>query len=293
MSTEAKAAGGDTQEPIVIEVETRHRPESDQMIEIPLKIVEHPRAERATYTVRMVDRFGNAINPVAPPTSAAGGSQPDTADTSPDGNISLPLEEQITGIEQRLESLKDSAPGEMINDLRSWAKQAGESATIALSAAHQAIVYAWATGRIFNLAKGKMGHGRFGPWRNTMAAKAGISKRTVQYWMKLADQCSDVRAFLVPGASLTGVYRAVGILPEPDPVTKGGNDDDDDGDDPSPPATPSRVEPTFAALAEGRMRLRHLDESGEILGDEDRDRLEAEKSAYLTLFDKLLNPIIP
>ena len=42
-----------------------------------------------------------------------------------------------------------------------------------------------------------------------------------------------------------------------------------------------------------RKHLRHLIESGVILDDDQRDRLEEEKSSYLNLIDKLLNPIVP
>ena len=102
--------------------------------------------------------------------------------------------------------------------------------------------------------------------------------------MKLARDCWDVRALLVPGASLTGAYRATGVLPEADPVDPASQDEDDicgEEGDPSPlPASPSPTEQAFTALAEGRKRLRHLVESGEILGEGDRDRLEQEKSAY-------------
>lgn len=135
-----------------------------------------------------------------------------------------------------------------------------------------------------------MTRGRFGKWRDGMAVETGISVRTAQNWMKLADQSSDVRAFLVPGGSLMSAYRATGVLPDPVPSTEDG---DDDADTPPPPATPTLTEKAFTALAAGRKKLRHLAESGEFLDEEDRDRLEREKSAYLTLFDKLLNPIVP
>ncbi|MEN8742924.1 MAG: hypothetical protein ABF308_24545 [Phaeobacter gallaeciensis] len=208
----------------------------------------------------------------------------------PDGSISPSLEQQIVAIEQQLDSLANNKSIDVLaRDLSGYAKAATESASAAISAAHYAIVYAWATGCMFNLAKNSLGRGPFGPWRDAIIADTGISVRTSQNWMKLADECNDVRAFLVPGASLTRVYRATGILPD-----KTSADEHEDGDDTGPaPPEPQPVETVFKALAEGRKRLRHLLEADMILDEEDRDRLEEEKSAFITLVDKLLNPIVP
>lgn len=204
------------------------------------------------------------------------------------------LEKQIVAIENRLDSLKGSPADDLVDDLLKWGRGAGESAAAALSAGQHAIVYAWATGCVFNLAKENVGHGPFGRWRDTKAGELGISVRKAQQWMKLAKDCWDVRALLVPGATLTGAYRATGVLPEsPPPIPPSEDDNTGGGDTPPPPPVSSPVEPAFTALAEGRKRLRHLLESGELLGDVERDRLDAEKTAYLTLFDKLLNPIVP
>ena len=214
------------------------------------------------------------------------------AAASPLATLPPSLDEQITAIEQRLLSLKGGSADDLADDLLKWGKVAEESTGAALSAAHYAIAYAWATGCVFNLAKEILGHGPFGKWRDTKAAELGISVRKAQHWMKLAKDCWDVRALLVPGATLTGAYRATGILPEPPPVPPPGEGDHVTDSDPPPPS-PSLTEPVFRFLAEGRKRLRHLLESGEMLDDADRDRLEIEKATYLTLFDKLLNPIIP
>lgn len=220
---------------------------------------------------------------------------PDRA--SPDAHLAagaLPdgLEQQISGIEQRLEFMKNRSADELADDLRRYGTDAVEAAEAALSAGHRAILYAWATGSVFNLAKEALIRGRFGAWLDSRAAEIGIKRRTAQYWMKLAADCCDVRAFLVPGASLSGVYRKVGILSKPESST-----DQEDGKEKSSemPRTAVRLsaEPVFKFLSEGRKRLRHLIESGTILDDAERDRLEAEKSQYLTLFDELLPPTVP
>lgn len=206
--------------------------------------------------------------------------------------LSSSLAKQIVAIEQRLLSLKGSSADDLVEDLLKWGKGAAESAEAALSAAQYSIIYAWATGCVFNLAKENVGHGPFGRWRDSKASEVGISVRKAQQWMKLAKDCWDVRALLVPGATLTGAYRATGVLPEPAPVPPPGEGDAGANDDPPPPAS-SPAEPVFSFLTKGRKHLRHLLQSGEILGKEDRDRLEAEKAAYLDLFDKLLTPIVP
>jgi hypothetical protein len=199
------------------------------------------------------------------------------------------LERQIVAIEDRLHLLKGSSADDLVDDLLQWGRGASESAAEALSAGQHAIVYAWATGCVFNLAKENVGHGPFGRWRDTKAGELGISVRKAQHWMKLAKDCWDVRALLVPGATLTGAYRATGVLPESTPPPPGEDADGGDCDQcPSPP-TPSPAEAVLSVLSEGRKRLRHLLQSGEIIGDEDRDRLVEEKSAIITLIDKLLN----
>jgi hypothetical protein len=209
------------------------------------------------------------------------------------GSISCALEKQINDIEQRLESLKGKPADDLVHDLQIWAKGAEESASAAITAAHNAIIHAWATGTLFNLAKDNLGHGRFGPWRDSKAYEVGISKRTAQNWMKLAERCWDVRALLTPGTSLTSAYRAAGVLPEPTQVPPGVDDGVEDADKPSAPPASSSAEPVFRALTEVRKRLRHLIESGVILDDNQRDRLEEEKSSYMNLIDKLLNPTVP
>lgn len=215
----------------------------------------------------------------------------ETAADSQSGNLSPALDEQIIAIEQQLELLKNKRIEDLDDDLNSYAKEAVESATAALSAAHYAIVYAWATGCVLNLAKEILGQGQFGPWSKSKASALGISLRRAQMWMKMARYCWDVRALLVTGASLTTTYRAAGILSEADPVSQGQGDGGDDL--PSLPAPPPTTERAFTALAEVRKRLRHLVESGRILDEEDRDRLSEEKSAMVTLCDTLLNPVVP
>jgi hypothetical protein len=69
------------------------------------------------------------------------------------------LADQVASIERRFESLKDKPADALKEDLRCWATVAGESAEAALSAAHRAIMYAWATGCMFNLAKAALGRG--------------------------------------------------------------------------------------------------------------------------------------
>jgi len=213
---------------------------------------------------------------------------------SPDNIIPSSLEKKIVSIEQQLDSLKNKPIDDLVDDLSGYAKGAMESASAALSAAHYAIVYAWATGCVLNLAKEILGRGSFGKWRDTKAEELSMSVRTAQNWMKLAKDCWDVRALLVPGASLTSAYRVTGVLPQADKVSQGQGDNGEDGDPSSSPRDTSQVtELAFTALGEGRKRLRHLVESARILEDEERDRLEEEKSAFVTLIDKLLNPIVP
>jgi hypothetical protein len=213
----------------------------------------------------------------------------ETAATSNASAVLPTMEKQIVTIENRLHSLKGHSADDLVDDLLKWGKGAGESAETALSAAQYAIVYAWAAGCVFNLAKEIVGHSRFGQWRDAKASELGISVRKAQQWMKLAKDCWDVRALLAPGATLTGVYRATGVLPESAPAPPAVECDDGANGDPHQPAS-SPAEPVLSFLAEGRKRLRHLLQLGEILGEKDRDRLEEEKAAYLALFDKLLTP---
>jgi hypothetical protein len=238
-------------------------------------------------------RHPDVVVPFDSPPNAAKHHLSSSDAESPVGVIAAGLEEQVSNIEQRLETVSDGPADDLREDLRSWAAAAGDSVYAALSAAHHAIVYAWATGCVFNLAKDILGHGAFGPWRDRMAAETGISVRTVQLWMKLARDCRDVRALLVPGASLTSAYRATGVLPAPKPDEQEGGDEGDDPSAPLPPATPTLIDKTFTALAEARQRLRHLVELGDFLEEEDRDRLEEEKGAFITLVEKLLNQVVP
>lgn len=208
-------------------------------------------------------------------------------------SIPSDLEHQISGIEQRLKSLEGKPADDLLHDLQIWAKEAERSAGAAITAARNATIHAWATGTLLNLAKDSLGRGRFGSWRDAKASEIGISKRTAQNWMKLAERCLDVRALLTPGASLTSAYRAAGVLPEPTQVPSCVDDGVEDSEKPPTPPTSSSVEPVFRALTEVRKRLRHLIESGVILDDHQLDRLEEEKSSYMNLIDKLLNPIVP
>jgi hypothetical protein len=207
--------------------------------------------------------------------------------------ISHSLEKQITEIEQRLKSLQGKPADDLLHDLQIWAKEAERSAGAAITAAHNAIIHAWATGTLLNLAKDNLGRGRFGPWRDAKASEIGISTRTSQNWMKLAERCWDVRALLAPGTSLTSAYRAAGVLPEPTQMPPSVDDGVEDAEKPPTQPASFSAEPVFRALTEVRKHLRHLIESGVILDDDQRDRLEEEKSSYLNLIDKLLNPIVP
>jgi len=215
------------------------------------------------------------------------------AAVSSNGTVTPALETQIIAIEQRLESLKNKTSDDLVEELKSYAKGALESATAALSAAHYAIIYAWATGCVLNLAKENLGQGRFGAWRDAKVCDLDISLRRAQMWMKMARDCSDVRALLVPGASLTTTYRATGVLPEADTVSPHQDDTGQDGHQSTLRSKPTPTERVFTALAEGRKRLRHLGESDGILDDADRDRLEKEKVDLITLIDTLLYPIVP
>lgn len=207
--------------------------------------------------------------------------------------ISHSLEKQITEIEKRLKSLQGKPADDLLHDLQIWAKEAERSAGAAITAAHNAIIHAWATGTLLNLAKGNLGRGRFGPWRDAKASEIGISTRTSQNWMKLAEHCWDVRALLAPGASLTSAYRAAGVLPEPTQVPPSVDDGVEDAEKPPTQPASFSAEPVFRALTEVRKHLRHLIESGVILEDNQRDRLEEENSSYMNLIDELLNPIVP
>lgn len=223
--------------------------------------------------------------PPSVPSPGGGGSAPAPTDISSEDTISNELKQHIADIEQRLNLLADSEVHVLDEDLRSYACSAVESRDTAMSASHYAIVFAWATGSVFNLAKERLAHGQFGPWRDRMATETGISVRTAQNWMKLANECSDVRAMLVPGGKLTSAFRAAGVLPKPpNPPSK----DKNGGGSDVPPCQPV-VEIAFTALASGRKALRHLEQAGVVLSEEDSDRLTQEKSAYAELFDKLLN----
>ena len=207
--------------------------------------------------------------------------------------ISHSLEKQITDIEQRLKTLQGKPADDLLHDLQIWAKEAERSSGAAITAAHNAIIHAWATGALLNLAKDNLGRGRFGPWRDAKASEIGISTRTSQNWMKLAERCWEVRALLAPGASLTSAYRAAGVLPEPARVPPSVDDGVEDAEKPPTQPASFSAEPVFRALTAVRKHLRHLIESGVILDDHQRDRLEEEKSSSMNLIDKLLNPIVP
>ena len=91
--------------------------------------------------------------------------------------VSPALEKQIVAIEQRLDSLKNQPIDGLAGDLESYAKRAVESANATLSAAQYAIVYAWATGCVLNLAKEILGHGQFGKWRDARADRTRYVRR--------------------------------------------------------------------------------------------------------------------
>lgn len=199
------------------------------------------------------------------------------------------LDEEICAIERRLGELADAGGAEALDaDVIRYGSEANERAAAAVSAASCAIVYAWAAGSLLNIAKAALPRGGFGRWRDARAADLGVSVRTAQNWMKLADSCHDVRALLVPGAGLTCAYRAAGVLPAPEATTTDGEGDGDGGDTVPAPETSSPAERAFTALAKGRKLLRHLLESDTVLSADERDRLEEEKASYNTLFDDLL-----
>ncbi len=119
---------------------------------------------------------------------------------------------QVQDFVANSQQLKDS---ELARGISAFSKKASGFALDAVKAGASALVYAWACGKLLNATKAKVGHGKFGAWREKNLDAVVISERTSQRYMQLAKQCDDVKALLEWSPSLRQAYIACGILPEP------------------------------------------------------------------------------
>jgi hypothetical protein len=69
-----------------------------------------------------------------------------------------------------------------------------------------ALVYAWASGKLLNIAKAKLGRGDFGAWRKEHLGD-DIAERTSQRYMRLAKECDDVNVTGMEPEPQAGLYR--------------------------------------------------------------------------------------
>jgi len=125
------------------------------------------------------------------------------------------VSKQIDAVEKQLSQVGDMSGALLCNTVQHYAAQADRFARHAVRAGASTLVYAWASGKLLNAAKEKLGHGEFGRWRDANLVPAIISGRTATRYMQLATHCHDVRALLEWNPSLRQAYIACGILPDP------------------------------------------------------------------------------
>lgn len=123
---------------------------------------------------------------------------------------------QIAAIETLLPALEKMAEPELVETMVRYSAEAAGFSHQALRAGAQALVSAWACGRVLLAAKAKFGRGKFGAWRQDRLVPAVMSERTSQRYMRLAEECPDVRLLLKWSPGLRQAYISCGILPELD-----------------------------------------------------------------------------
>ena len=122
---------------------------------------------------------------------------------------------QLSQVESVIGRLDRMTESKLADHIQEWASLASEFSRQAVHAGASALVYAWACGRLLKEAKENLGHGAFGKWRKEHVESAGVSERTSTRYMKLADQCSDVRGLLQWAPTLRQAYVGCGVLPPP------------------------------------------------------------------------------
>lgn len=99
---------------------------------------------------------------------------------------------------------------------------AAESVTHAKSG----IMYALKGGLICLRAKEISEHGQYGEWLNDQASKYGRSPATLYNWIKLAKFQKFGNLNAPDYKNLSDAYRAIGVLPEPEPKQGGTSETD-------------------------------------------------------------------
>lgn len=93
--------------------------------------------------------------------------------------------------------------------------EASRLSTATIQSGALAIILAWACGTALNIAKTKLPHGKFGPWRAELLRTAVFDVRTAQRYMELAKKYDCVKDLTEWKPSLRQAYLACGILPAP------------------------------------------------------------------------------
>jgi hypothetical protein len=101
-----------------------------------------------------------------------------------------------------------------------YGKEAQKHYKATMQKGAQAIIFAWACGTTLNIAKAKLPHGQFGPWRAKLLKKSIFDVRTSQRYMDLAKKFTCVNDLTAWQPSLRQAYIACGILPEPPDTEK-------------------------------------------------------------------------
>jgi hypothetical protein len=130
-------------------------------------------------------------------------------------------EKEITNIQKVIARMEGSDVKNLLADILSYSGRASKYAQTTIDASRLALLCAWTCGKLINAAKKTLGRGGFGAWRDEHLTKSGLSTRTSQRYMKLAESYRDVDSLLGDGLGLRKSYIACGILPEPEkPDTK-------------------------------------------------------------------------
>lgn len=127
---------------------------------------------------------------------------------------------------QKLETLDQCSDA-----LAGLSEAADQWASKSVSAGKWAIQYAVKAGHVLNRAKEICPHGEFLAWLQLQSEKIGRGLVTLRYWMKAAANVQKNEHLMDSPdiKSVSDLYRAVGILPEPEPkpTTEGGTGESD------------------------------------------------------------------
>jgi hypothetical protein len=134
---------------------------------------------------------------------------------------------QILSVEVIVSHVDKLSDAKLALFIKGYAQKADSFSKEAVHLGASALVFAWASGKLLNAAKAKLGRGDFGQWRDKKLGRSVMSERTSQRYMQLAKQCDDVKSLLEWNSSLRQAYIACGILPEP-PIREVDEEDDPD-----------------------------------------------------------------